>query len=113
MGKKRDGLGYSVRRTAFNRMRKFGFTDRHRYDSMSARELIRKLTNAWCRPSDCCDVQLPQSRNAGAGEPPFASHSAAGECGVGAAVGGFRPHLLGVRPGFDRAGEAVAGIAAS
>ena len=43
----------------FNRLRKFGFTERYRFDSLTSSIRWRTWTDAWCRPSDCCDVQLP------------------------------------------------------
>ena len=43
----------------YNRLRKFGFTERYRFDSLTSSIRWRTWTDAWCRPSDCCDVQLP------------------------------------------------------
>ena len=45
--------------TQLSRLRKFGFTERYRFDSLTSSIRWRTWTDAWCRPSDCCDVQLP------------------------------------------------------
>ena len=45
--------------TVLSRLRKFGFTERYRFDSLTSSIRWRTWTDAWCRPSDCCDVQLP------------------------------------------------------
>src|SRR5271165_3866212 len=96
-----------------NRLRKFGFTERYRSDSLTSSIRRRSWTDAWRRPSDCCNVQLPQSRSLRAADPPPASHPPAGKCRTGPTLSRLRQNLLGVRPGIDRAGKAVAGTAAA
>jgi hypothetical protein len=47
--------------TGFNRLRKFGFTNRLRHDSIGPPIRLGTWTDAWCRQTDCRDVQLSQS----------------------------------------------------
>src|ERR1700712_4032509 len=96
-----------------SRLRKFGFTKRPLHDSIAPAIRLRTWTDAWCRSTDCSDVQLSQSRGLRAAEPPTASHSPAGQCRTGSSVSRLCQDLLGVRPGIDRAREVVAGTAAA